>query len=124
MILQPVSRNSALPSGFAVAKKNAGRAQATAPRTSARTRPQFIDGLRPADYRAMRAPGEKRPLFSPFSLIMRLTGLEVEAGQHLSAFLLYGGQLSGIETERRQDRRRDLVGLDWAGNRPGGKTRI
>jgi hypothetical protein len=84
----------------------------------------FIDGLRPAGYHAMRALDRERPLFSPFSSVVRLTGLEVEAGQHLSAFLLYGGQLSGIETERHQDRRRDLVSLDRAGNRPGGKTRI
>jgi len=72
----------------------------------------FIDGLRPAGYHAMRALDRERPLLPPFSLIMRLTGLEVEAGQHLSSFLLHGGQLSGIETERRQDRRRDLVSLD------------
>ena len=39
----------------------------------------------------MRALDRERPLLPPFSLIMRLTGLEVEAGQHLSSFLLHGG---------------------------------
>src|SRR6516164_7667692 len=82
----------------------------------------------PADYYAKRALDWERPLFLTSSLMMRLTGVEVEveveAGQDLGALFLHCGQLVGIETQRLQNRRRDLRGFHWAGHRRRGKARI
>ena len=57
-------------------------------------------------------------------LVRRFSAVEAETWQNLGALLLHGSQVVGIETQRRQDRRRDLSGFDWARHRRGRHRRV
>ena len=51
--------------------------------------------------------------------LVRFTGLKAEARQDLRVLFLHCGQFAWVETQRCQDRRSDLRGLDRAGHRRG-----
>src|SRR6516165_1389962 len=57
----------------------------------------------------------ERPLF---------VSLETEAGQDLGSLFLDRFQLLGIKAQFREDRRRDLRSLHWAGHRTGREARV
>ena len=81
-------------------------------------------GRSPADYRAKRVTRSGCPRFPFFSSVRRFTGVETEARQCLGTLLLHRGQLVGIETQLRQDSRRDLGRFHRGGHHRGRHRRI